>query len=456
MRKWRGEDVFAALPEAALPLVVALIESSEKLGVSLYLVGGPVRDLLLERPVLDVDLMVAGQGDIDAEALCREIDLSGAELLTHDRFGTATLSLGDASVDVATLRRESYSRPGALPKVEAGTLEEDLLRRDFSINALALPLCELADDDEVRVIDLFDGLADLEQGVLRVLHERSFHDDPTRALRAARFVARLGFRLTRRTRSLLRDALRDGVFGSLSGDRLRREFEKIFVDARHGVNPAACLGRLDEWHVLPALEPGLNLPREAIVPLRRLGKLLCEPEWRAKSFRPWASGLALWLAPLPVALRRRCLQRLSVRGDLSRRLAEFPSLRDRLVKQLERSRGRGAADAILHEIDEERLHALHASCTAPLRRRIARWAAEDRDRPLPVNGRDLTALSLAGPAVGKVLSRIRSAYLDGEVANREEALALARELERRSRSAAKRKKPKTRPAGDKQVGRRRG
>jgi len=147
------------------------------------------------------------------------------------------------------------------------------------------------------------------------------------------------------------------------------------------------------------------------------------------------SGLAIWLAPLTPTLRRRTLGRLSVRGDVAKRITGFPRIRETVLRQLERAHGRGAVDAVLSDVQEEELQALHAVADPAVRRRIERWAAEDRTRRSPVTGNELVALGLEGPAVGRVLARVRAAVLDGEVANREEAMALAEELARRSKAS---------------------
>jgi len=277
---------------------------------------------------------------------------------------------------------------------------------------------------------------DLRDRRLAVLHRQSFHDDPTRALRAARLAPRLGFTLARGTRSALSDAMRDGAFGGVSGDRFRRELEKLFAEAPLGLDPAAALRLLSDWHVLGALEPGLELPRRVVTPLRRLGRSIEAPPWRFARHRPWVAGLALWLAELSPTLRKRTLDRLSVRGETAARIAGFRKLRDRVIPQLERSRGRGAVDAVLSEVDEEQLIALHAAAAPALRRRIVRWAAEDRSRRPSLTGADLLELGLEGASIGRVLAQVRATYLDGDLANREEALALARELARRAASAA--------------------
>ncbi|MFY9552480.1 MAG: tRNA nucleotidyltransferase, partial [Thermoanaerobaculia bacterium] len=183
----------------------------------MYLAGGVVRDLLLGRPVKDLDLAVEG----DAEAYSRSLaEALSASRRAHGRFGTATLELpsGDR-LDVASTRRETYAGPGALPDVTSGgPIEEDLRRRDFTVNALAL---EVAPGR--RLVDPFGGRADLARGVIRFLHALSPQDDPTRALRAVRYANRLGFRIAPSARTAIRAAIASGAFRGVSGDRLRRE-----------------------------------------------------------------------------------------------------------------------------------------------------------------------------------------------------------------------------------------
>jgi tRNA nucleotidyltransferase (CCA-adding enzyme) len=430
MRRTEPSELLRALAPPLAELVQGVLAAADARGLAVYLVGGPVRDWLLGRAVRDVDLVVEPREGGGAEELARALE-PGPRATHHDRFGTVVLSGGGASLDLATARRERYAHDGALPQVEPGTLEEDLLRRDFAANAMALPLSQAARARHASLVDPARGLRDLERRRLRVLHRRSFHDDPTRALRAARLVPRLGFALTRDSRSALRAALRDGAFGRVSGERLRRELVKLFDEAAWGLDPAAALRLLAEWHVLGALEPGLSLPREAVAPLRRLGRDLAAPPWPAPRWRPWVAGLAVWLAPLAPALRRRTLVRFAVRGEAAARVAGFPRAREQWLRALARVRGRGALDAVLEPIDEESLQALFACASPALRRRVQRWASEDRARRTPLNGTDLLELGFAGPAVGRALARIRAAFLDRRVSGRDEALALARELLRR-------------------------
>lgn len=427
---------------SAAALTRAVIEAADADGVSVLLVGGPVRDLLLGRPLVDVDLLVDDPDPERAGELAERAAAAvgeGAGVTRHERFGTATLRGPDAALDLATVRSESYAHDGALPTVGPGTLEQDLARRDFTVNALALPLSRSACAAHPEIVDLVGGRADLGKRRLRILHERSFHDDPTRALRAARFLPRLDFALGRPTRTSLRNALRDGAFSRVSGERLRREVVKLFEDASQGVDPSRSLRLLHDWHVLGALEPGLELPRDAVLPLRRLGRAIAQPPWPPARWRPWLTGLGLWLGPFPAQLRRRTLRRLALRGDPARRVVDLPRAAERCLRALPRARGRGAVDALLAPLGEEELFGVYALAEAGLRRRIARFAADDRHRKPPVSGADLTEAGLSGPTVGRALERIRAAWLDGAVRSRDEALALAAEVARR--------RPRTRSAG---------
>jgi tRNA nucleotidyltransferase (CCA-adding enzyme) len=434
-----------ALPSPSRTAVEALLAVATRRELAVHLVGGPVRDFLLGRAVHDSDLIVEDGLPGAALALAREA-LPAARIVAHGRFGTVRIDLPEARVDLATVRSEHYAHPGALPIVAAGSLEDDLQRRDFSVNALAVPLTPRAREGRGAVIDLAHGQDDLRARTLRILHEKSFQDDPTRALRAGRLAARLGFTFSRGSRAALRDALRDGVFGRVSGDRLRRELEKLFDDAALGADPSRVLRLLDEWHVLAALEPGLRLPRAAVVPLRRLGRMLSELPWPSPRLRGLLAGLAVWLAPLDAGLRQRALQRISVRGEVAARIAAFPRARDVALRELTGARGRGAIDAVLGKLGDEELLALLAYAAPTPRRRILRYAIEDRSRRLPVSGDDLLALGLSGPVVGRALARIRAGVLDGVVRSRDDALALARELgRRRAPSAAPRRAPSAAP-----------
>ena len=446
------EQVFRIFSPEMSEIVGALAAESVRRSSRLFLVGGPVRDLLLARPVGDIDLLLEapgsslnGVGDVARAALPASV-----KVVEHGRFGTVRLEAGHAKLDVALARRETYRAVGALPTVEAATLEEDLLRRDFSVNALALDLSTEPAAARMTLIDPTGGLEDLARRQLKILHAKSFHDDPTRAFRAARIGPRLGFGLERGTRSVLRHALKEGVLSTVSGDRIRREIEKVFTDSACGLDPVVALRHMSQWGLLGALDSGLVIPPSAVLPLRRLGKAVARPPWRSSRFRPFLSGLAIWLAELAPVVRQRTLRRLSVRGEAADRVMGFARLRHQKLAALARARGRGAVDGLLMGIHEESLHALYAAATPPMRKQIFRWAAEDRQEKIPVTGADLVALGLEGPALGKALARVRAGFLDNELVNREEALTLAQEMLRRSvgKASGRRKSPARRSSDE--------
>jgi len=234
------------LPDELVEFLRLAGELAQKKGQKLYLVGGVVRDLLLERENFDLDLVVEG----DAIALAGELaDEKRGKLTTHQRFGTAKLTWDGWSADLATARSETYPRACALPAVNPGTIEEDLMRRDFTINAMAV---ELNPGRYGELLDQYGGMADLEGKLVRVLHEKSFVDDATRIWRAIRYEQRLDFRMEPQTLNLLKRDV--GYLKKVSGDRIRHELELIFEEKF----PEKALRRAGELGVLKRLHPELK------------------------------------------------------------------------------------------------------------------------------------------------------------------------------------------------------
>ncbi|MHB8996043.1 MAG: tRNA nucleotidyltransferase/poly(A) polymerase family protein [Armatimonadota bacterium] len=244
----RLTDQISEVEAARLEQLAALAAG---LGVRAWLVGGAVRDALIGRDSLDLDITVAGDGGPLAQAVAQAW---GARLVAHDRFGTYVIEADEWHVDIATARRETYPRAGALPLVEPGSLEDDLLRRDFTFNAMALPLG--ADLDQL--CDPLNGLSDLRQGLVRGLHPATFLDDPTRIIRAARYVARFAGRLEEQTQEWLCAALAQGVLGLVTGPRLWGELSRVLPEA---TMPEA-IGFLDCWGALEPLGLRLAEPSE--------------------------------------------------------------------------------------------------------------------------------------------------------------------------------------------------
>jgi tRNA nucleotidyltransferase (CCA-adding enzyme) len=378
---------------------------------SLYLVGGPVRDLYLGRPLLDVDVVV----ESDALDFARRLsETLGVPARVHERFGTATLAMpGGGHLDLARSRRETYEKPGALPSIEPAPIEEDLGRRDFTINAMALELAP-----GTRLLDPFGGKADLEKRVVRMLHAGSPHDDPTRAFRAARYGNRLGFRIEARTRKWIAEASRRGVFDAVSGDRLRREVRLLFSEE----NRAGAVRLLCRLGIEREIDPAL--PREASV-LRRLRRAERTAD-RHPGKTGWLLYLLAWTAGLEAADLERLSRRLSLAGEEARILRAWPD-----VLRTLRFEGRGAtASAILARgVSGDEMAAAAATLTGDAAGRLDRALAVLETR-LAIAGRDLLAAGVpAGASIGRALEATLSARRDGKISRRQElayALAAAR------------------------------
>jgi tRNA nucleotidyltransferase (CCA-adding enzyme) len=410
-----------ALPASVRPLVERIAEGGEALGLGVHLVGGPVRDLLLGRPVGDVDLLVEARNGSQASPaakLARRVVRAGERSVVHSRFGTAQLIAAHAVVDLAGARSEVYAKPGALPIVRPGTLEQDLARRDFSVNALTIPLNGVARRGRPALLDPLGGWPDLEAGRLRILHERSFHDDPTRALRAARFASRLGFRLEAASRRALATALSARAFDAVSGERFRAEFARAFGDT--DADSGTTLAWLDRWRVLEALARGLGPGSRSA--LKRLGRLQRQTSLEAE---PLLAGLMVWLAPQATPVRQRLVRRLTLLGRPAERVLRSAAGMRRLERSLSRPAPLSADDARLAPLPLEERLACAATARASVRARILVHAEKERSLTLPLDGRDLIALGFRGPAVGRALARVRAAVLDGEVGSRAEALVRA-------------------------------
>ncbi len=213
------------IPNIPEPILNLLCEIGEVEGKNAYLVGGFVRDLLLKRPSPDIDIVVEGDAIRVAQAMC---DRWSGTLEAHAQFGTATVTPQNTDlpkVDFVTARRETYQGSGTLPIVQSGSITDDLRRRDFSINALAMRLDPTAFG---TIVDETGGLADLESGTVRVLHNRSFIDDPTRIFRAYRYAGRYGFQIAENDETLIREAL--PVLAQLTGERIRNEIDRVLLE----------------------------------------------------------------------------------------------------------------------------------------------------------------------------------------------------------------------------------
>jgi tRNA nucleotidyltransferase (CCA-adding enzyme) len=375
-----------------------------------------VRDLLLAREIRDVDMVVEG----DAVDFARRLAaLVGGVARAHERFGTASLALPDGlELDVAASRRERYARPGALPEVTAGApIEEDLARRDFTINALAVWL-----GARPRLVDPFGGREDLEQGVVRALHSRSFLDDPTRAFRAVRYGNRLGFRLAPATRRDLVAALTAGALDRISADRLRRELRLVFEEAAR----AGALRRMETLGLDAAVHPALRRRPGA---LARLGRAEAAAG-RLAAATTWLCYLLAWMGEASVEEVRGVARRLGVSGAQGRALLGWPQAVARFPAGLA-SRARSEVRRAARNLSADEIVAAAAVLGPSDGRALLASTFASTAARLSIRGADLRAAGVpAGPAIGRALERTLAALEDGRIAPSEElafALRAARE-----------------------------
>jgi tRNA nucleotidyltransferase (CCA-adding enzyme) len=443
-------------PAPLLALIRQIGELAAQQGYNVYFVGGIVRDLLLGQPLMDVDIVVEGHAITLGKALAQRL---GGEIHTHSRFGTVKWTLpvdlweeletrneklemrnGLAEIanrasrithresqhlpdfiDLVTARTEFYEHPTALPLVERSSIKQDLHRRDFTINTLAIRL------DPQRwgeLLDFYGGKADLDDGVIRVLHSLSFIDDPTRILRAARFEARLGFHLDLQSESLIANAL--PMLDRITGGRIRHELDLIFREAK----PEAALDRLQALGALAHIDPELVSDAWLHERFARLRQPENQALWDIGAVHPASHDetheleffyWALFLYRLPAEAVERLIKRLLIPRRISSGLRALPLLRQTLPK-LETLERPSQIVALLEPLPDALLPlAWLASDNSTIKARLERYTREWRHVQCEITGKDLKKLGLSpGPVYRHIFEALRAARLDGEIATRDE------------------------------------
>jgi len=396
------------LPRPLLKLVKQISRQGAKLDQKVYLVGGVVRDLLLGYPNFDLDLVVEG----DAVKLAQQVTETGqARLLAHKRFGTAKLKYDDFTLDLATARKETYARPGALPAVTPGTLIDDLIRRDFSINAMAM---SLTTDNYGQLIDPYQGKNDLEHRLIRVLHSRSFSDDATRILRGVRYEQRFGFEFEAQTADLLERDI--PMLDTISGDRIRHELELILKEQR----PERAIERLGELGVLARINSSL-----------KGDGWIANKFDRARRLKKPAQLPSLFFCLLVYSLNEtdieQLLVRLNIPAKLSRAMRDTVRLKTRLPLLDEPSLKPSDIHYLLTEYETLAIQTDAIATESPtVRRSLQLFLTKLRYVRTALDGEDLKKLGVSpGPEMGRVLRMLHKAKLDGEVCTRADEKKLA-------------------------------
>jgi tRNA nucleotidyltransferase (CCA-adding enzyme) len=387
----------------SLPAVRVL---AERLGANfvpaVLLVGGAVRDLLMGVRPVDLDLMVEGPVAALATAL------GGEQLRRHERFSTATIELEGSRCDIARARREVYPAPGALPEVQPASAAEDLLRRDFTVNAIALAL---TGPGRGELLAAPDALPDLDARLLRVLHQRSFTDDPTRLLRLARYAARLRFEVEPETLALARRAVGEGTLLTVSGARIGNELRLLAQEQ----DPVAALEALAALGIDRAIDPRFGLS-DASVLVRALA-LLPDGERRDRL------ALAAALLGASVADAAALLDHLAFSAGDREAIVAAATQAESLSARLEMAGQPSEIDAAVGGAEAE-LVAL-AGALGPTGA-AREWLMFLRTLVLEISGDDLLAAGVPeGPEIGSALAAARTALLDGEATDRASQLAVA-------------------------------
>ena len=407
------------LPAAVVDLLARVGELSQAREQRICLVGGAVRDLFLGRTNLDLDLVAEG----DALGLAADIAKGGklsvsvdegvqGRVRLHRRFGTAKFRWEGLTIDLAMARSESYERPGALPAVQPGVIEDDLRRRDFSINAMAV---FLTPSSFGQLLDPHGGKEDVDRKMVRILHESSFIDDATRMLRAVRYEQRLGFRLENGTERSLRENI--PMLDTISGSRLRRELELILNETY----PERMLQRTQ----------GLGI-------LRQFAPCITIDEWLIDKFvearRRTLSGPLVYMLLLIYRLEEgdieRLIERLDVTGQWAKAMRQIPRLKNALPYLGGEDIAPSAIYRLLQPYFTESIVAGALACESETDcSNIEMYLNQLRYVNPALDGTDLQRLGVApGPSVGRMLDTLRDAKLDGQVNTTEEEEALVRRL----------------------------
>lgn len=430
------ENILPMMTKRLQKQIISLLKRAgdvaHSMGVSVYLVGGMVRDLFLKEENTDIDLVIEGNGIEYAKKLARVIK---GKLKSHMKFQTAVITLSDGfKIDIASARTEYYEHPAALPTVERGMIRQDLYRRDFTINTLAI---KLNGKEYGTLVDYFGGRRDIQEGKIRVLHSLSFIEDPTRAYRAVRFAARFGFDIAKETKHLITVARKKGILERLSGRRIMKELELIF-DEEH---PVKAVQIMDALGLLECISKEIKLSKSAIALLERIDETL---SWYRLLYRKEKPvGYLIYLMGIADAAddkgRLNISERLCITGRDKQILTEYKAKLHQLISSIQRTPRTAMSDIYFHCRDlplEIILFCIAKTIRLEIKKALTNYLLAWRDTVLEIDGEDLKRLGLKpGPAFSAILNQILKAKIDGKVTKRNEELAFALKLIKKGQKA---------------------
>jgi len=416
-----AEKLYLHFSPADLQLLHFIGDEAKRAGVKAYLVGGVVRDIILEFPGYDLDIVVEGDAVELAQTIAQKL---GGKVVPYPPFGTAILFLKEGRrVDFASARSEYYDYPGAPPHVEYSNLRRDLFRRDFTINAMAI---SIGTGDWGDLFDFFGGLKDLENKILRVLHPLSFVEDPARAIRAVRFEQKYGFKIEPFTLSLLKQTVRGELLNKIKPDRLKEEINLIL----RLPDFYRYLERLYQLDMFPYIFPGSTWRREFELIYQRLVKLL-----ERFSFLPLDPFLAklspLWGEMNPAYLDQ-LKSKLALSKTITRKIATYLERKEEIERKLpDEGLSNSQVYLLLHPLGNEFLLLLEAKWGEDSLpgRRVEQYLREWREITPRLTGEDLKRKGIPpGPVYAKILEELKLARIDGLVKSKEEEEILAEKI----------------------------
>ncbi len=411
--------IFNTLDKKVLRAIVEVGQTADRLDVPAYLVGGFVRDIFLKRKNLDLDIVVEGNAIHLAKEYAQQ---HNNHIVIYERFKTAAVDRKEGSwVDFATARREFYPHPGALPIVEPGNIADDLYRRDFTINTMAWCINKRRFGE---LIDEFGGLADLQNKKIRILHEKSFVDDPTRILRAIRFEQRFQFAMEKATLQLLQKAVHDNFPASVKPERYFAEFRKMLEEPR----PSRCLVRLWQLQGFHFLSSQLRISLRQLSDIERNIRLLKRKKYFAMK-EVWILYCMNMLGSLSTAEREAILAKFNFRKTDRRKILSLEDL-TRGINILKRDSPPSQVYRVLKPFPRETI--LFMRITTPnknIQKCIDDFLKKYHDAALDIDGHDLKKMGIPeGKRMQYVLNEVLYKKLDGAARLRQDQLKKAKQI----------------------------
>lgn len=407
--------LYGRLDSKIRDILTQIFNVGNGLGIKIYLVGGPVRDLLLNRQVVDIDLVV----DKDLNAILETLEKKYQFKIESTRFLTAKIYGIDFVVDIAQARKEVYLRPGALPEVKSGSLKADAFRRDFTINALYL---RIAENGFEQLIDYVGGVDDLRRKIIRVIKKDSFWEDPTRIIRAIRYEQRFGFRMEKKTLFLLKKAIKEDVFSTVTGQRLGAEFIRTLKE-KNSVN---ALIRMSQLCGFDFITSGVKFTSKKISLLT---------EWYSFPYKNKVSSPEI--IPLMILfsdLEPSKLNEVSRKLELTRRqrklISDYLSLnRKNIISAIDDNLSIIRVYDKLKNFEFEIIVCLYLEAQGKAKGNLKSFIDEILKLKLEIKGDDVKKLGVpSGPVIGELLDKVKRAKLEGKLKNKKDEIRYLKKL----------------------------